>query len=201
MDYQIVNNRQGIRLKPNGTPETCSRKSCDRFEYSKAKNILDNLPKHIKRMGFKVEAIPEIKPPDPVKILVSSDEKELSENITRWIEVFGQCQDTINEAKTRVAELNKEINTVNKEYTDLTHEIEIEPNKDLYHGWLKYKQIQKNRIKRRELKDEKMILENVLDQIKENNFDRRRITKMINGLKHRKYTYRVIEEVDEGWAE
>ena len=62
MDYMICNNRRVyIRLAENGRPETCGERDCGRVEYSKARNIVDNLPKILKKMNFKVEAIPDIK--------------------------------------------------------------------------------------------------------------------------------------------
>ena len=58
----ICNNRRVyIRLAENGRPETCNERDRGEFEYSKARNIVDNLPKVLKKMNFKVEAIPEIK--------------------------------------------------------------------------------------------------------------------------------------------
>ena len=193
MDYSITNGRQYIRLGMNGSPITCSRKECGEFEYSKAKNILDNLPKHLKRMGFSVRAIPEIKPPDPVKRVLETKDKNICENITRWVEKFGVCQDTIDEARARFIELSEELSQVDKEYIDISHEIEIQPSKDLYNGWLKYKQIQDNRLRRREIKDEQTLIGSVIEQLKENHFSRERTMRKINGLKNRKYTYRVID--------
>lgn len=62
MDYVITNsnNKVFIRLGENGFPETCAKQKAQRFKSSKARNILDNLPKTMKKFHFRVEPIPEI---------------------------------------------------------------------------------------------------------------------------------------------
>ena len=64
MDYVIVSpsRNQYIRIDADGRPVTCGKTQMQRFEYSKARNLLENLPKSMKRLHFKVEAVPEIKP-------------------------------------------------------------------------------------------------------------------------------------------
>lgn len=73
MDYVITNptNKIFIRLDSKGSPQTCVSQMAQRFEFSKAKNILANLPKTLKNFGFRVDPIPEI----PSKNL----EKEMAE--------------------------------------------------------------------------------------------------------------------------
>ena len=79
MDYEIVssNKRVYIRLDNNGKPVTCARDARMRFDRTKARNILNMLPKPLKKFHFRMEAIPEIpqktiqdtlyNPPDSVK--------------------------------------------------------------------------------------------------------------------------------------
>ena len=63
LDYIIRNSGElYIRLNENGTPITCSESQKGLFEYSKAKNICTSLPKTLKKMNFRVEAIPDIPP-------------------------------------------------------------------------------------------------------------------------------------------
>ncbi len=58
MDYVIKNHKDVyIRLNNNGMPVTCAQHEKAIFEYSKAKNILDSLPKTLRRLNFKVEAV------------------------------------------------------------------------------------------------------------------------------------------------
>lgn len=104
MDYVIKNHKNlYIRLNKNGTPVTCAEHDKMFFEQSKAKNILKGLPKTLKRLNFKVEAIPDI--PQNKNIIGEKDHKRdeyvLSENITRWVEKFGECGDIFSEAEDR----------------------------------------------------------------------------------------------------
>ena len=165
MDYVITNptKKLFIRLNQNGSPETCGEQMAQRFESSKARNIVDHLPKTMKKFNFYVEPIPEI-----------------------------------IQAEQREKELIKELENSDKEMLDLLHIIEIEKPKDLFNGWKLYKQIKANRIKRREIKDEILIVENVLENIKNVScMHRDQVQKSINGLFGRKYKFRIIEEGDE----
>lgn len=118
-----------------------------------------------------------------------------SENITRWIDKFGVCGDILNEAKEREQQLIKELNETDNELLDILHIIEIDKSKDLFGGWKLYKQIRDNRKRRRNLKDEILIVKNVLREITDDScFQRKRIKRAIDGLFTRKYAFRVVEE-------
>ncbi len=198
MDYVIKNHKNlYIRLNQNGRPVTCSEHEKTLFEESKAKNIVDNLPKNLKRLNFRVEAVPDII--QKKKVIEEKDVKREeyipSENITRWIEKFGKCGDILGEAEEREKHLINDLKDNDKELIDILHIIEIEKSKDLFGGWQLYKRIKKNRIERRSMKDELLIVENVLEQIKSIScFHREKIQKAIDGLFTRKYTFRIVEE-------
>ncbi len=198
MDYVIKNHKNlYIRLNQNGTPVTCSENEKTLFEESKAKNICGCLPKTLKRLNFRVEAIPDItqKKKNIEENDAKRDEYIPSENITRWIEKFGKCGDILSEAETREKQLISDLKDNDKELMDILHIIEIEKPKDMFSGWKLYKRIKKNRIERRSMKDEILIVENVLEQIKNIScFHREKIQKAINGLFTRKYAFRIVEE-------
>lgn len=185
-------------MAENGSATTCSEEEKGLFEYSKAKNIINNLPKTLKKFNFKVEAVPDIQQKRKVIKNNDSNREEYipSKNITRWIEKFGTCEDILNEAKNREKYIIKELNNKDKELLDLLHITEIERPKDLYGGWLIYKRIRKNRKIRREYKDELLIVENVLKEINPSCLQRENVKKSIKGLFERKYTFRIIEESD-----
>ncbi len=201
-DYVIVNPNKNvyIRLNENGYPETCVKQVAQKFEYSKARNILDNLPKSLKKFHFKVDVIPDVS--QKKNIIESKDNKRdeyiPTENITQWIEKFGKCGDILSEAEEREKQLIKELSNSDKELLDILHIIEIGKPKDLYNGWKLYKRIRNNRKQRRNIKDEIMIVENVLQNIKNIScFHREQVQKAIDGLFNRKYTFRIIEEGEE----
>lgn len=201
MDYVIKNHKNVyIKLNQTGTPITCSESEKGIFEESKAKNIISCLPKTLKRLNFRVEPMLDIK--QNKKVIGERDVKREryipSENITRWIERFGKCGDILSEAKEREKELLKDLKDNDKELIDILHIIEIEKPKDMFSGWKLYKRIRNNRIERRSIKDELLIVENVLGQIKNIScLHREKIRKSIDGLFTRQYTFRIVEEETE----
>lgn len=169
------------------------------FEQSKAKNILKSLPRTLQRLNFKIEVISDIQQNNKMIGEKDSRREEYipSENITRWIEKFGKCGDILCEAEEREKYLLKVLKDNDKELIDILHIIEIEKSKDMFSGWRLYKRIKDNRAERRSMKDEFLIVENVLEQIKNTScFHREKIQKAINGLFCRKYTFRIIDEED-----
>lgn len=190
MDY-LIKNKKGvfIKLDDKGTPIRCREYDKGVFEYSKARNLISSLPKSLRRMGFYVEAIPEI----PQKI-IENTKTEVSEQVTRWVDKFGTCADVLNEAKTRADELMKDLYDIDQELLDILHSIELEKPKDMYSGYLEYKHIKNIREKRRDIKDELLIIENVLREIDPSCLQRERVQKAIDGLFGRKYKFRIVEE-------
>lgn len=67
----------------------------------------------------------------------------------------------------------------------------------MYKGWLLYKDIKINREKRREIKDELLIIENVISEINPKLVSRERTRKAIAGLLGRKYKFRIVEDEEE----
>lgn len=201
MDYVIKNNKNVyIRLNKNGTPITCAEHEKALFEYSKAKNILDGLPKTLRRLNFKVDPVPDIVPKEEKeknfnKKVIENDNYIVSDEILDWIEKFGICDDILKEAQKRKDELNKALSEIDKEFVNIIHEIEFEGKIDLYGGWQERNRVKENREKRRKIKDELLVLSNVL-KMDFRNLDRNMINKAVSGLAKRKFTYRVVEEED-----
>ena len=163
---------------------------------------MDHLPKTLKRFHFRAQAIPEITP-QVNKNIVQEMEKniiqgnvdyEVTENITQWLDKFGNCADVLNEAKERQKALLQQLEDTDNKLIDILHKIELEPSKDLYHGWLLYKEIKTNRKNRRIIKDELLIIQNVLEKVDSFWLSREQIQKAIDGLFKRKYSFRIIEE-------
>lgn len=207
MDYLITNPSKQvfIRLDNNGRPETCGREMAQKFESSKAKNIVDHLPKTLKRFHFRAHAIPEITPQINKNIVQEMEKNiiqgnvdyEVTENITQWLDKFGGCADVLDEAKERQKILLQQLEDTDNKLLDLLHKIELEPPKDLYHGWLLYKDVKTNRKNRRIIKDELIIIQDVLEKVNSFWLSRQRIQKAVDGLFKRKYRFRIVEEEKE----
>lgn len=162
------------------------------FNESKAKNILYSLPKTLKRYNFRVEAIPDIPPK-----IIENNTYEIPDSVSQWIDKFGSIGQTLNEAEARSNILIAELNTCDDELIDIVHDAELENDMNMYKGYLLYVRLRKNRRRRRGLKDELMIISDVLDEIKPSRFQKERIQKAVDGLLHRKYKYRVTEIEDD----
>lgn len=196
MDYIIRNsNNLYIKLNENGQPVTCGNSQKQLFEYSKAKNICGSLPKTIKKLNFFVEALPDI----PIKDISANEEintYEPSENVTRWINLLGQCEDVLNEASQRDDELNGELSNVDLKLQDILHNIENTEKCDMYSAWQTMNEIRKLRKERRQIKDEKLILSGIKSQ-GITYLNRQSVQKCVDGLSKRKYRIRIVEEDEE----
>ena len=199
LDYVIKNHKNVyIRLNEYGKAVTCSEKEKTLFEYSNAKNILSCLPKTLKKLQFKVEAIDEISlttkecnEENPSNVLVSENYVPTG-SVSRWIEKFGICDEIIQEAKKRKGELLDLLSKYDRELSNELHKIELEKNKNACEGFFAYKRIKSILIKRREVKDELMIISNVI-KMDFRCLDSDNVKKAVEGLANRKFTLRIVE--------
>ena len=196
MDY-IIRNSGGlyIKLNENGTPITCSESQKGLFEYSKANNICNSLPKQLKKFNFFVEAIPEIPPKIDGQNAIAITYKP-SENVTRWINELGRCEDILSEASNRYEELNGELSDVDLKLQDILHNIELSDKCDMYKSWKIMNEIRDLRKQRRDSKDEKLVLSGIKSQ-GITYLSRSSVQKCVDGLSKRKYRIRIVEEEEE----
>ena len=198
LDY-VIRNKGGlyIKLDKNGTPITCSETQKGLFECSKASNICNSLPKPLRKFNFYVEAIPDILPKvEEEKNIISTNTYIPSENVTRWINELGRCEDILNEASERNEELNGELSDVDLKLQDILHTIELSDKCDMYKAWQMINEIRDLRKKRRNVKDEKLVLSGIKSQ-GITYLNRKSVQKCVDGLSNRKYKIRIVEEEDE----
>ena len=197
LDY-IIRNKSGlcVKLNENGAPITCNESQKDLFEYSKAMNICNSLPKTLKKMNFKVEAVPEIQPKIDEQNTITTNTYEPSDNVTRWINELGRCEDILSEASNRYEELNGELSDVDLKLQDILHTIELSDKCDMYKAWQMINEIRDLRKKRRNIKDEKLVLSGIKSQ-GITYLNRKSVQKCVDGLSNRKYKIRIVEEEDE----
>lgn len=196
MDY-IIRNSGGlyIKLNENGTPVTCSESQKGLFECSKANNICNSLPKQLKKFKFFVEAVPDIQPKNEQNTIITNTYKP-SENVTRWINELGRCEDILSEASNRYEELNEELSDVDLKLQDILHTIELSDKCDMYKSWQMINEIRNLRKQRRNIKDEKLVISGIKSQ-GITYLSRSSVQKCVDGLSKRKYRIRIVEEEDE----
>lgn len=195
MDYVIRNGAIFIKLNDNGAPVTCAESQKGLFEYSKAKNICASLPKTLKKMNFRVEAIPDI-PQKVEEQKVIKNTYAPSENVTRWIEKLGQLEDVLTEVSERDEELNVELSDVDLKLQDILHTIELSDKCDMYKSWKIMNEIRDLRKQRRNIKDEKLVLSGIKSQ-GITYLSRSSVQKCVDGLSKRKYRIRIVEEEED----
>ena len=197
LDY-IIRNKSGlyVKLNENGTPETCNESQRGLFECSKANNICNSLPKQLKKFNFFVEAVPEIRPKIDEQNVITTNTYEPSDNVTRWINELGRCEDILSEASNRYEELNGELSDVDLKLQDILHTIELSKRCDMYTAWETINCIRELRKKRREIKDEKLVLSGIKTQ-GITYLSRTSVKKCVDGLSKRKYRIRIVEEDEE----
>lgn len=195
MDYVIKNHKNVyIRLNEKGKAITCGEHNKMLFKYSKAKNIVDNLQKTLKRLNFKVEPISDIDIKTSNRI-IQKENCVLPNEIIQWEEKFKLCANVFKEAQERQVELTKKLSNIEKAFIDMMHEIEFEGSIDLYGAWKERNRIKKNREERRNIKDELTFISKILD-MDFKNLNISDIDEMILRLKNRKYTYRAVADED-----
>ena len=197
LDY-IIRNKSGlyVKLNENGTPETCNESQKDLFEYSKANNICNSLPKQLKKFNFFVEAVPEIQPKIDEQNVITTNTYEPSDNVTRWIKELGRCEDILSEASNRYEELNGELSDIDLKLQDILHEIELSDKCDMYKSWQIINEIRDLRKQRRNIKDEKLVLSGIKSQ-GITYLSRSSVQKCVDGLSKRKYRIRIVEEEED----
>ena len=201
MEYAIGNNN-GVYIRiDDGQLITGSKRARGTWSKRKAENILDHLPKSMRCLHFKLECIPDIKMETPVERIVKAtktsikgnDGYEVAESVKSWVDKFGECERILSDAAKRYKELEIELKRADEELIDILHEVELEKPVDLYRGWIFYKRIRTNRKNRRNLKDEMVIIHNVIAEVDTTKVSKERTQKAIDGLFNRKYTYRIVE--------
>ena len=197
LDY-IIRNKSGlyVKLNKNGTPITCSESQKGLFEYSKANNICNSLPKQLKKFNFFVEAVPEIPINTEEQNVITTNTYNPSKNVIRWINELGRCEDILNEASNRYEELNRELSDVDLKLQDVLHNIELSEKCDMYTAWETINSIRDLRKKRREIKDEKLVLSGIKSQ-GITYLSRSSVQKCVDGLSKRKYRIRIVEEEED----
>ena len=207
MNYVVTNDKLYIRLSSDGSPVTCSKRNAQVFEKDKADNILKNLPKVLKNFRFKVKPVPQSEQEVPQNKTktdnVQSEEKKYirkdsyipCDEVVQWIEKSRQCSEFVEDATRRRAVLHKKLANVDRELSNCMHQIELEKWKSGCDGYKLYKLEKEILEKRRQIKDELVIIQSVLDNTK-CTIGIKNIEKTFNRLGTRRFEIRIIEDDD-----
>lgn len=181
----------------------------DRFEQRcKAVNVLNNaIGKNI-RNRYKVidieEGMPSPKPQNNYSNKLHSKDKvakAISEEATgdsqteKWASGAKAFTEFVMDAEKRKEELTNLLSEVDKEISDVNHYIEF-GKFNAYQGWLAFSMLQNRLRKRRKIKDELQVIQQ-LGESKITLSMLEGINKAVSELANRKYTPRVLNELFE----
>lgn len=202
LEYVITNPNKTVylRLNKNGSPETCVKQVAQRFENSKARNILDNLPKTMKKFHFKVQPIPD-------EIVHRNEERKKDEiiistyytvpdSVTQWVDRVKNCNDLAKDAAKRKEELVQALSNADKDLSNCLHKIELTKWKNGCDGYKEYKSVKIILEKRRKIKDELSVVQSILTANLES-MATNRIEKVVDGLSNRFFNVREVENYDD----
>ena len=173
MDYVIVNPQKTLYIRTDGgQPVTCSKQNRQRFEYSKACNILAHLPKKLHKFHFMVEAIPEIGVSPPSESLSIKHEEqyiktpyEVPNEVQEWLDRVKECNGLAKDAASRKSELLSQLSNVDRELSNCLHEIELTGNMNACDGYKEYKRTKTILKRRRIIKDELSVVDSILKKL------------------------------------
>lgn len=203
MDYVITNSAKKIyiRLDKNGAPEICTKQMAQKFENSKARNILYHLPRTMKRFHFKVIPLQEEivhkeeNSEDAREEIIISTYYTVPDSVTKWVERVKNCNDLAKDAAKRKDELLQALSNVDKELSNCLHLIELTKWKNGSDGYKEYKSVKNILEKRRTIKDELTVVQSILESNLES-IASNRIEKVVSRLSNRIFSMREVEDYD-----
>ena len=201
MDYVITNSSRKtfIKLDSSGKAVTCVKSAAQKFSDQKARNILSNLPKTLKKFHFTMvpmpnEPIKEIEAKCEIKVVekttIKKDDYELSNEIVDWLNRVELCSNLIVDASSRKDELFEKLSNADKDLSNCLHEIELSNWKSGCEGYKEYKKIKTILEKRRIIKDEL----SVVQSISTCDINVEQIEKLIERLKNREFAIRDVSD-------
>ena len=117
------------------------------------------------------------------------------DEVVQWIEKSKQCSEFVEGATRRRTVLHKKLANVDRELSNCMHQIELEKWKSGCDGYKLYKLEKEILEKRRQIKDELVIIQSVLDNTK-CTIGIKNIEKTFNRLGSRRFEIRIIEDDD-----
>lgn len=195
MDYVITNKDKKvyIRLNNNGMPETCVKAVAQKFNNTKANNILNNLPKTLRKFNFMVIPLFEEsnKSEEDSRTFIKSEDYVVPEKINVWMDRIKGYNDIVVDVRKRKDELFTSLSNVDRELSNCLHVIELNKWKNGCDGYKEYKKIKTILEKRREIKDELSVVQSISTCLSKPIS----VEHVVKNLQDRDFT---IRETDEG---
>lgn len=145
--YIITNGRNYLGIDSNQQIMTVAKRDkAKRFTYDKAKNVLANLNRQLKNLGYYMELDEEA---NQFIEQASSENNQEINIILSWVQEFESYVQDIGKKRDT---LSYELSRVDAEIEDILHAAEFY-NLNACEGYKLYKMLRDARIRRRKLKD------------------------------------------------
>lgn len=145
--YIITNGRNYLGIDSNQQITTVAKRDkAKRFTYDKAKNVLANLNRQLKNLGYYMELDEEA---NQFIEQASSENNQEINIILSWVQEFESYVQDIGKKRDT---LSYELSRVDAEIEDILHAAEFY-NLNACEGYKLYKMLRDARIRRRKLKD------------------------------------------------
>lgn len=197
MDYVIANpsKKVFIRLGKGGAFETCTKSMATYFEKEKAKNVLKNLPKTLRKFNFSIFG--NYNAPDLGSAESNVDEDNVifnaayrkSDSVDFWINKMKEFQEFSGKALKRKSQLVQDLSNVDKEVSNCIHKIELTNWKNGCDGYKEYRTLKMVLEKRRKIKDELIVVSSILNSHL-NEIEIEEFEKTVNWLNNRVFKIR-----------
>lgn len=187
--YVITNGRNWLKIGDNQKIMACSNiDSAKRFTFDKANNLLQNLPKSMKNLGWRLE--PCKSSTDNIGRIYGIDSEATLTEMANKVKEFESYMDEISKVRDS---LTFELSQVDAEIEDILHAAEFY-KLNACEGYKLYKMLKDRRIKRRKLKN---YIEAVghIEAKTGKDFASGQGSKSILGMNNREYNPRVLKEL------
>lgn len=200
MEYVVCNNRGVFIRLQSGKPVTCGEKDKQLFDKQKALNVARYLPRTLKRFHFSVQPAPALidkgnnKQKDFCVTKPQSIHKPyiIPAQVQSWVDRVKDCNGLALDAAKRQVVLSHDLSNIDRELSNLLHEIELSYNKNAAEGYKSYKKAKDILERRRIIKDELSVVSSILE-CNLSNMAANRIQKVVDNLANRKFIFREIE--------
>lgn len=201
MDYVIANpsKKVFIRLGKGGAFETCTKSMATHFEEEKAKNVLKNLPKTLRKFNlsifgnYNVTNLNSAEPNVDEDHMIFNAAYKKSDSTVFWINKMKEIQEFSDKALERKSQLVKDLSDADREVSNCLHKIELTNWKNGCDGYKEYRTLKTVLERRRKIKDELIIVGSILnshlDEIEVEEFE-----KTVDWLNNRVFKVRETQD-------
>lgn len=186
--YIITNGRNYLGIDSNQQITTVAKRDkAKRFTYDKAKNVLANLNRQLKNLGYYME------PDEKANQFIEQASNEVNQEINAILSQVQEFESYVQDIGKKRDALSYELSMVDAEIEDILHAAEFY-SLNACEGYKLYKMLRDARIRRRKLKDYIEVV-GYIEGTTGKELAESKGSKLILGKMSREYKPRVLNEL------